>query len=250
MKNVQKWSFSRFFVYVGIMLQMVLLTTVNAEEKKLPGGLISPQVGAICNEQVKVCYDVFGVSIGITEDIMGKDAADKLTRELSVVDEKYFDRTNFNPVSGVSCHTLEKVCYEGDGVSDILSAALFGASVGKYGPEALVGVSWAWDGSQYNNDTEIRAMDGHNYRLSFKDDGSVQIQADCNRVHGSYIAKGKSLLIQSGPSTRMACGPNSQDQQFLRDLQGVAVWFFKKGDLYLDIKADTGTMRFYRGVAL
>ncbi len=48
----------------------------------------------------------------------------------------------------------------------------------------------------------------------------------------------------------MACGPDSQEQQFLRDLQGAAVWFLKKGDLYLDIRADTGTIRFYRGVAL
>ena len=95
---------------------------------------------------MKVCYDAFGVSIGITEEFMGQQAADRLTRELSQVEEKYFDRTNFNPVQGVSCHTLEKACYEEGTLSDTISAALFADDAGKYDIQALSGVRWACAG--------------------------------------------------------------------------------------------------------
>lgn len=239
-----------YFFYSSLLSLVALLSTASAGDTKLPRDLISPQTGAICNENAQVCYDDLGVSIGITNDVMGQQAADILTRKLAVVDKKYFDATNFNPVQGVSCHTLERACYEGDTINSALSTALFGSKAGKYEPEVLIAVPWAWDGSRYNNDTEIRATDDREYRLSFQADGSLQIQADCNRVLGSYNATGKSMTIKLGPSTMMACPPGSQNQQFLKDLDGVAGWLLKKGDLYLDIKFDTGTMRFYRGVAL
>ncbi len=243
------WPVPGATLCTAFFLQSLLLSPAGASDNQLPGGLVSPQSGTICNEKVKVCYDAFGVSIGITKDVMGAQAADKLTRELAAVPEKYFDRTTFNPVQGISCHTLEKACYEDDTLSKALSSALFGAAVGKYGPDALIDVPWAWDGSRYNNDTEVLAAEGREYRLMFKADGSLQIQADCNRIFGNAAVEGRSISVTLGPGTRMACAPDSQDQQFLRDLEGVAVWFLKKGDLYLDIKFDTGTMRFYRGVA-
>lgn len=248
--TIRSWPASALVLCSAFILQLLLLTpSAGAKGNLLPGGLISPQTGTICNEKVKVCYDTFGVSIGITKDIMGEQAAEKLTRELSAVPEDFFDRTTFNPVQGISCHTLEKACYEDDTISEILSSALFGDAVGKYGPEVLIDVPWAWDGSRYNNDTETVAAEGREYRLVFLAAGSLQIQADCNRVSGAYSAEKRSIAITIGPSTRMACGPDSQDQQFLKDLEGAALWFLKKGDLYLDIKFDTGTMQFYRGIA-
>lgn len=117
-------------VCMFILSQIGLISSVSAEETQLPAGLISPESGTICNERVKICYDTFGVSIGITKEVMGEHAAEKLTRKLSSVDEKYFDRNNFNPVEGISCHTLEKACYEGNTMSKLLSAALFGEEVG------------------------------------------------------------------------------------------------------------------------
>ena len=246
--NTQQSLFLCKIVSVSILLQVTVFSNVSAQEKQLPAGLISPEVGTICNEHGKICYDTFGVSIGITKEVMGKQAAEKLTRELSAVDEKFFDRTNFNPIEGVSCHTLEKACYEGEKISKFLSAALFGKHEGCYDAHALLDVSWAWDGSRYNNDTEVRAADGRQYTLIFQADASLKIMADCNRVFAQYNSGGKSLTITLGPSTLMACAPDSQDHLFLRDLAGVAGWFLKKGDLYLDMEADAGTMRFYRGV--
>lgn len=45
---------------------------------------------------------------------------------------------------------------------------------------------------------------------------------------------------------RVDCGLDSLDQQFLKDLEGVSIWFLKNSRLYLDIKYDTGTMEFSR----
>ena len=236
-------SLSLFFS-VGIKTPSLAATG----PKQLPGLLISPQQGVICNERVKVCYDAQGVSVGITQEIMGQEAADQLSSNLTAVDKKFFDPTNFKPVQGVSCHTLEKACYKEDTLSTALSSALFGENAEKYGPEVLPGTSWAWNGSCYNNDTEVRPEESNHFKINFKTDGSVQLQADCNTVHGSYHADGKSISITLGPSTMMACGPKSLDHQFLKDLQGVATWFLKRGDLYLDIKSDTGTMDFYRSL--
>ena len=102
---------------ITFFLQFFLTLPAGAGDTQLPGGLISPQAGSICNKKAKVCYDTFGVSIGITKDIMGEQAAEKLTRELAAVPEKFFDRTTFNPVQGTSCHTLEKMCYDDNTIS-------------------------------------------------------------------------------------------------------------------------------------
>jgi heat shock protein HslJ len=241
-------NFLDFYICLISSLLLVLALPANANDRQLPGDLVSPQIGVICNEKERFCYDSFGISIGITKDIMGEEAAGKLTRILSAVDENAFDRTNFNPTQGVSCHTLEKACYEYDTISKDISTALFENEVKKYGPDALIGVYWSWGGSRYNNDTEIVAVDSSKYGVAFHADGSLEIHTDCNKVSGGYKAEGKSISITLGPSTLMACPPNSQEQKFLKDLEGVVIWFFEKGTLYLDLKYDTGTMNFYRGM--
>jgi hypothetical protein len=42
------------------------------------------------------------------------------------------------------------------------------------------------------------------------------------------------------------CPEGSLEERFVRDLAGAAGWFLKDGDLYVDLKYDTGTMRFAR----
>ncbi len=107
-------------------------------------------------------------------------------------------------------------------------------------------IIWAWEISRYNNDTELKPEERSRYTLKFKGNGSFHIQADCNRVLGRYASEGNSISFVIGPSTRMDCGPDSLDQQFLKDLEGVSIWFLKNSRLYLDIKYDTGTMEFSR----
>jgi hypothetical protein len=45
-------------------------------------------------------------------------------------------------------------------------------------------------------------------------------------------------------STMAACEPGSLEDEFVRNLTAATISFFKDGDLYLDLTADTGTMQF------
>ena len=75
------------------------------------------------------------------------------------------------------------------------------------------------------------------------DDGKVNVQADCNVQGGVYSTVGKRLSIEITHSTMAACEEGSLEEQFVRDLTGGAIFFFRDGDLYIDLKYDTGTMR-------
>jgi heat shock protein HslJ len=82
------------------------------------------------------------------------------------------------------------------------------------------------------------------YTILFNEDGSATIKADCNQVGASYTTDGSNISITMGPTTAAACGPESLDQVFLAGLGSAAIYFFEEGDLYMDMQADGGTMRF------
>ncbi len=83
-----------------------------------------------------------------------------------------------------------------------------------------------------------------NYIIHFKDDGTADIKADCNNVLASYTTDGSNINITPGPSTMVACGPDSLDSQFMAQLSSAVIYFINGGNLYLDLPADSGTMRF------
>ena len=84
------------------------------------------------------------------------------------------------------------------------------------------------------------------YRLTFNEDGIVDIVADCNTAIGSYgidSLDGGSLSIDVAPKTTEVCPPASRGDQFLSLLGGAAIYFFEDGKLYIDLMADGGTMQ-------
>jgi heat shock protein HslJ len=109
---------------------------------------------------------------------------------------------------------------------------------------ALVGTLWQWQGTQMNDGSVFTPADPANFTLEFMDDGSVGIQADCNRAIASYTLDGSSITILPGPTTLMACPEDSLGSEFLMQLGSVAVYFFQDGELFMDMKFDSGTMRF------
>jgi len=82
------------------------------------------------------------------------------------------------------------------------------------------------------------------YTIAFSADGTLSIQADCNRVTGSYTADDSgSLTIALGASTLAACPPGSRGDEFVQKLGFVRGFFFENGALYLDMLADGGTFK-------
>lgn len=108
----------------------------------------------------------------------------------------------------------------------------------------LTGGIWQLQQIRYNNDELIEIDNPANYTIEFLPDGQVQIKADCNNARGSYTQKNSSISIQIGPSTRAMCPPESQSDRYLQELQSAVIFFFQDGNLYFDLKFDTGTMKF------
>ena len=118
------------------------------------------------------------------------------------------------------------------------------SETGAVEPPGLTGVVWEWQGSSYNDDSEAVPDDPAQYTIEFADDGTAIIQADCNQVRAEYTADESTMTITPGPSTKVACPEGSLDSRFLLDLEGAATYAVESGELRIDIKFDTGSMRF------
>jgi heat shock protein HslJ len=108
----------------------------------------------------------------------------------------------------------------------------------------LIGYVWMWLEFLENNDTRTAPDDPENYTIQFHPDGQVELRADCNHALGTYILDGNRIDIEILITTLAACPSGSLSDEYIRLLND-AVIYFREGDfLYLDIKFDTGTMKF------
>ena len=112
--------------------------------------------------------------------------------------------------------------------------------------QILIGTTWKWQQTLYNNDTKAVPLNPEHYTLKLLPDGKVGIRADCNVGGGVYQLDGSSISIEITHTTRAACPPESLKQRYIRDLNAAAIYFMRDDDLYIDLKYDTGTVRFMR----
>ena len=109
--------------------------------------------------------------------------------------------------------------------------------------DTLTGQTWQW--VSYTNPIESYEIESpENYTLMFNEDGTVSISADCNLANGSYTDEDGSLQVQIGPMTMAQCPAESRSDQFIQFLGFATRYFFKDGNLYLDLFADGGTLEF------
>jgi heat shock protein HslJ len=109
---------------------------------------------------------------------------------------------------------------------------------------ALTSGVWLWQHTDYADDSTVVCSDPGRYTLTFLDNGTYRVQADCNQGSGRYTVAGPQLTLQPGPMTRAACPPGSQDTVFLRDLGQVATYVFDGENLVLNLRVDSGNMVF------
>lgn len=112
--------------------------------------------------------------------------------------------------------------------------------------QTLIGTTWKWQQTLYNNDTKSIPPNPDHYTLKLLLDGQVNIRADCNFGGGVYKLDGSRISIEITHTTRAACPPGSLEQRYIRDLNAAAVYFMEGDFLYIDLKYDTGTMKFTR----
>ena len=109
---------------------------------------------------------------------------------------------------------------------------------------ALTAQAWQWVSFLDHATGEMPIADPHNYTVDFQPDGSIQIKVDCNNAGGSYTAEGTNMSIALGPTTLVACSPESKSDQFLGYLSGAALYTVTNGRLQIELMADGGTMTF------
>jgi putative lipoprotein len=107
----------------------------------------------------------------------------------------------------------------------------------------LTGAVWQWENivtplESYENPTPEQ------YTVRFGEDGTVNIKADCNMASGAYTTDENGFAIEVGPVTLAECGPESFSGEFIQALGVAAIPFFQDGKLYMDLFADSGTLRF------
>jgi len=105
---------------------------------------------------------------------------------------------------------------------------------------------WRWVRTVTPVETIVCA-DPSRYTLAFRDSGHVAARVDCNRGSGTFTQSGRSLSFGPMGVTRMMCPPGSQDTQYMKQLGGAASCFMSGDTLMIDLKMDSGTMRFVRG---
>jgi len=102
---------------------------------------------------------------------------------------------------------------------------------------------WLWVRTEYGDDSVVESSNPNAYTLRFGED-RVAIRADCNTGSAGYVVNGSSISFQPGPITLVACGPDSQDSLFLRDLMQAATFVFAGDHLVLNLRFDSGNMIF------
>ena len=112
------------------------------------------------------------------------------------------------------------------------------------GVPKITDITWQWTRFTSGDGSEITIDDPNQYSIVFREDGSVEIKADCNNALGTYKTKDSSLKISLGPTTLAFCGEDSLDTQYLGYLENVAIYVLDGGTLYLNLKADAGNMVF------
>jgi len=111
----------------------------------------------------------------------------------------------------------------------------------------LVGVTWQWIGLRETMPAAQSLIpDAYNYTLTFNEDGTVNIKADCNAAMGSYQLTSEELTISLGPTTLAECGPDSSYSQFLSLLEQAASVGTGYGNLVITLADDAGEMFFSR----
>ena len=93
---------------------------------------------------------------------------------------------------------------------------------------------------------EIEPEDPSAYTMTLNEDGSVQMQLNCNRAVGTWsvapASDGKSGAFTFGRlvTTKALCPPPSMDERIVRDAEWIRGYLLRDGQLHLSLMADGG----------
>jgi len=110
-----------------------------------------------------------------------------------------------------------------------------------------MGETWQWVGLRETMPAAQSLIpDPQNYKVTFNEDNTLNIKADCNIAMGSYQLSGDQLTISMGPTTLAECGPESSYNQFLTLLEQAAGVGMGYGNLVITLANGAGEMYLQR----
>ncbi len=105
--------------------------------------------------------------------------------------------------------------------------------------------AWQWE-SLISSAEKVSVNQPERYRLQLQAGGKAQVLADCNRAQASYSFDGRSFSIRIAGVTRAACPTGSLSGRYLKALEMAVGQRVRGENLFLDLPADGGTMKFVR----
>ncbi len=120
------------------------------------------------------------------------------------------------------------------------AARTSGPAVGAASPLGL----WHWEGQLAGDKLVVDQPD--RYTLEIQPGGKALVRADCNRGSASYKLDGRGFSIKLGTMTRATCPAGSLSDRFLKALESAVSQRTKGENLFLDLPAEHGTLKFIR----
>ncbi|HKQ23716.1 MAG TPA: META domain-containing protein [Burkholderiales bacterium] len=105
--------------------------------------------------------------------------------------------------------------------------------------------AWQWE-SLISSAEKLAVNQPERYRLQLQAGGKAQVHADCNRGQATYSSDGRKFNIRIAGMTRAACPAGSLSGRYLKALEAAVVQRIRGENLFLDLPADGGTMKFVR----
>ena len=102
--------------------------------------------------------------------------------------------------------------------------------------------TWQWIAFSDPQNGPADIANPENYLITFNEDGTVLVKADCNTAQGTYNVDGSTLTIQTGPTTQVYCGDASRGDDFLKYLSYAASYQLDDKGLHIDLIANGGTL--------
>jgi heat shock protein HslJ len=142
--------------------------------------------------------------------------------------------------------TLETELAKMQGEDPVMEAALAALDElsAQLAAAQLSSTTWQWMLLVGGSQQQMTIENPQDYTVTFNQDGTMAIQADCNQANASYTEDVGSLTIEIGPMTMAACPPESHSDQFVELLGSAAGYFVRSGTLYIELMDDGGTMLF------
>ena len=128
----------------------------------------------------------------------------------------------------------------------LLLTACGGASTPAPAGSDLMGKTWLWQYTAFNNGKTIPVLAPASYTLQFLEGGKISLKADCNSGSGSYIVTNDvNLTIRVETMTKAACPAGSLSEEYVQELNDVGSYNIERdGELVLALKSTGAGMRF------